>query len=95
MQRKPKLNVLKKQCKYYSGKKKCHTLKTQVIVDKKSQKIICTNSSNGKCHDFKLFKESGVRISESIKALTDTGYIGLQKIHLNTFMPKKKVKNGH
>ena len=61
-------------------------------MDKKSQKIICTNSSNGKCHDFKLFKESGVRISESIKTLTDTGYIGLQKIHLNTFMPKKKSK---
>jgi len=59
---------------------------------KKSQKIICTNLSNGKCHDFKLFKESDVRIAESIKALTDTGYIGLQKIHRNTFMPKKKSK---
>ena len=61
-------------------------------MDKKTQKIICTNLSNGKCHDFRLFKESGIRIAENIKALTDTGYLGLQKIHVNTFMPKKKSK---
>lgn len=61
-------------------------------MGKKNQKIICTNISNGKCHDFKVFKKSGVKIFESIKALTDTGYLGLQKIHSNTSMPKKKSK---
>lgn len=55
--------------------------------------IICTNFSNGK-HDFRLFKESGIHINESTKILTDTGYQGLQKIHTNTAMPKKKsLKN--
>jgi len=39
-----------------------------------------------------LFKESNVRISDHIKVVTDTGYIGLQKIHANTSMPKKKSK---
>ena len=48
--------------------------------------------SNGKCHDFRLFKESGVRFAKGTKAMTDTGYIGLQKIHSNTHMPKKKSK---
>jgi len=48
--------------------------------------------SNGKCHDFRVFKESGVKICENIKVLTDTGYLGLQKIHSNTDMPKKKSK---
>jgi len=61
-------------------------------VDKKSEKIICTNFSNGKRHDYRLFKESGVKIAENTKALTDTGYLGLQKIHTNTYMPKKKSK---
>jgi hypothetical protein len=61
-------------------------------VDKKSQKIICTDLANGKRHDYRLFKESGVKIAENIKALTDTGYLGLQKTHSNTFMPKKKSK---
>jgi len=48
--------------------------------------------ANGKCHDFRLFKESGVKIYEHIKAVTDTGYQGMQKIHTNTLMPKKKSK---
>lgn len=38
------------------------------------------------------FTESGVRFCENIKALTDTGYLGLQKLHANTAMPKKKSK---
>jgi hypothetical protein len=28
---------------FYSGKKKKHTLKTQIIVDKKKKLVICTN----------------------------------------------------
>jgi len=33
-----------------------------------------------------------VRISEKILIITDTGYQGLQKIHANTVMPKKRSK---
>jgi hypothetical protein len=62
------------------------------VVDKKKKKIICTNFSNGKRHDFRLLKESGVRIHPSIKILTDTGYQGIQKIHLKAELPKKKSK---
>lgn len=61
-------------------------------MDKKSEKIICVEISNGKRHDFRLFKESDVKIYESIKVITDTGYLGLQKIHTNTDMPKKRSK---
>jgi hypothetical protein len=38
-----------------AAKKKRHTLKAQVVVDKESQKVICTAFSNGKKHDFHLF----------------------------------------
>ena len=62
------------------------------MVDKKKKKIICTNFSNGKRHDFRLFKKSGVRIHPNIKSLTDTGYQGIQKIHLKAELPKKKSK---
>jgi len=61
-------------------------------VDKRSKKIICTSFSNGKKHDFRLFKESKIHINSKIKVITDTGYQGLQKIHLNTAIPKKKSK---
>ena len=73
-------------------KKKKHTLKTQVVVDKKTGKVICTNFCNGKKHDFKLFKESKVRWVKSIKGLVDSGYTGIKKIHESTEVPKKKTK---
>ena len=82
----------KKQRYFYSGKKKRHTLKAQIIVDKKKKEIICTNFSNGKRHDFRLFKESGVHIHPAIKSLTDTGYQGIQKLHYHAELPKKNTK---
>jgi hypothetical protein len=71
---------------------KKHTLKSQVVVDKKTQQIICTAFSNRKCHDFRLFKESKTQIHLAISVVTDTGYQGLQKIHAKNQMPKKKSK---
>jgi hypothetical protein len=62
------------------------------VVDKKHKIIICTNFSNGKCHDFRLFKQSNVHIHPKIKSLTDTGYQGIQKLHKNSELPKKKTK---
>jgi hypothetical protein len=77
---------------HYSGKKKRHTQKTQVIADKKTKKIICTAFGKGRNHDFKLFKASKTHIHTSIESKVDTGYQGLQKLHCNTVMPKKKSK---
>jgi hypothetical protein len=62
------------------------------VVDKKTGQIICTNCVNGKRHDFRVLKESRVHFGLNTKVLTDTGYQGLQKLHANTAMPKKKSK---
>jgi hypothetical protein len=80
-----------KQKYFYSGKKKRHTIKSQIVVQS-SRKIICTNFSNGKKHDFKLFKESHVRWIKKIKGITDSGYTGIDKIQSNTKFPKKRTK---
>ena len=61
-------------------------------MDKESRKIICTAFCNGKRHDFRLFKESKTHIHSQINALIDSGYLGLQKLHAKTQMPKKKSK---
>lgn len=61
-------------------------------MDKRSKKIICTAFTNGKCHDFRLFKESKTYINPKVRAITDTGYQGLKKIHANSELPKKKNK---
>jgi len=61
-------------------------------VDKKKKLVVCTNFTNGKRHDFRLFKESGVHIHPEIRSLTDTGYQGIHKLHPNSALPKKKTK---
>jgi hypothetical protein len=76
----------------YSGKKKRHTQKTQIIADKTSRKIICTAFDKGRKHDFKLFKNSKVHLNPATKCLVDTGYQGIQKLHPNCEQPKKKSK---
>lgn len=62
------------------------------MVNKLTKTIICTAFSNGKKHDFQLFKESGVHFKESTEVKVDTGYLGLPKRHVKTTMPKKKSK---
>lgn len=67
-------------------------MKSQVVVDKGSKKIICTAFSNGKKHDFKLFKESKVHWTKKSYAITDSGYTGIKKIHQNSELRKKSSK---
>lgn len=80
------------QKRYYSGKKKRHTMKVQLVVNKKSHLVMCTHFSNGKKHDFKLFVESKVRWHKTSYAITDTGYRGVEKICTNVVLPKKTYK---
>lgn len=61
-------------------------------MDKKTKQVICTAFSNGKRHDFRLFKESKTKINPDIKVITDTGYQGIQKLHKKSELPKKKTK---
>ena len=67
-------------------------MKTQVVVDKNTRKVICTFFGNGKRHDFRLFKDSKTHIRKEIQVETDTAFFGITKIHANTRLPKKRSK---
>lgn len=82
----------KGQKRFYSGKKKRHTLKSQLVVDPKTKAIICTKFAIGKEHDFHLFKRSRVKLRKETKCLADKGYQGIHKLHANSQLPKKKRK---
>jgi len=43
---------------YYSGKKKRHTVKTQIMVNKKGVILHKTKHRNGKQHDYDMFKKT-------------------------------------
>jgi hypothetical protein len=82
----------KKAALSYSGKKKRHTQKTQIIADKSGRKIIRTAFDKERKHDFKLFKNSKVCFKENVVCLADTGYQGIRKIHPDSELPKKKTE---
>ena len=82
------------QKKYYSGKKKRHSMKVQILYDLTAHKIVSFYISNGKTHDFKMFKESNPRFREFIKGLADSGYQGISKIWSSIEPPYKKPRGG-
>ncbi len=88
-----KLNVpKKKQKRYYSGKQKCHTIKSQLLVEFETGKIIATAVEKGKTHDFKLLKLRRLPFVQSQLCLADRGYQGLAKLHKSACTPTKKPR---
>jgi hypothetical protein len=63
-----------------------------VVVSKVDGQIICTFFANGRCHDFRLFKVSKLKIDSKIKVVVDTGYIGITEFHVNSVIPVKSSK---
>ncbi len=82
------------QKSYYSGKKKRHTIKVQLIVCMLTLRILAIACQKGKVHDFRILKESQTGIHPSTKKLVDLGYQGIHNIYENTQIPFKKPKNG-
>ena len=84
----------RRQRQFYSGKKKRHTLKCQVLIDQPTGAVICLFFGNGSRHDFKLFQASKVPIHPDTESLQDKAYQGIQKLHPNSRLPTKKPKGG-
>ena len=77
---------------YYSGKKKRPTIKSEIIIEKQSGKIIqVSEPSPGRVHDITLRRNSNpIPPSRSIYA--DGGYRGLQKEYPNVKLPMRKPR---
>ncbi len=82
------------QKQFYSGKKKQHTFKSQLVIDLSTRSIVCTAHGKGRRHDFWLFQTSKVRFHIQTEGLADKGYQGIHKFHLNSQIPKKKPRKG-
>ena len=78
-----------------NGKKKYHTLKSQLVVNQKTGVIICIAHGKGRKHDERLFKSSKIRLANTIKLLGDKGYQGIAKLHANSQIPTKKPKSSN
>jgi DDE superfamily endonuclease/Helix-turn-helix of DDE superfamily endonuclease len=74
----------RRQRAYYSGKKKAHTLKSQVAVDEDSGAIVdVSDSVPGRWADIKLLKKSRLmkRLPKGVGGIGDLGYVGIGELH--------------
>lgn len=78
------------QKKYYSGKKKSHTFKNQIIVLPDGQDIVDVIAGKpGPKSDITLFRESQKKFDPHQKFQGDKGYIGEPSIKTPTKKPQK------
>ncbi len=83
----------KNQEDWYSGKKKMHTIKTQVEIGTDTLLIYSIRFAKGSIHDFKLFKNSSMDYGKENIIFVDKGYMGIDKVHSNSIIPVRASKN--
>jgi hypothetical protein len=64
----------------------------QIIADIKTKIIYAANFCTGRRHDFRLFKESGIKLPPHVQISADSGYQGIADIHSDSIIPEKKTK---
>ena len=79
------------QRKFYSGKKKCHTIKTEIQVTEGGRIVAVSKPFPGAVHDIEV-RRRGPPLPGSSRAYVDSGYQGLQKQHQKTELPYKRQK---
>jgi hypothetical protein len=75
----------------YSGKKKRHTRKTEIVIQEDGKITSVSKSHGGRKHDFKIRKEE-TPLPRQSKKYADSGYQGLQKIASFVTLPFKRKK---
>jgi hypothetical protein len=82
-----------KQESHYSGKKKRHTIKNNVVTEKRTKKIKALSTTcEGKKHDKKLADEQAIPFPKGSKVWKDTGFQGYEPEGVTTYQPMKKPK---
>ena len=97
----PTARPVRGQKRFYSGKKKRHTLKTQVVVTRVKKRpgvrgqrrrvriAAVSKTFPGSTHDKKVYDRTGVTIPPGVTGCGDTAYIGTE---LKT--PRRKPRGG-
>jgi len=78
---------------YYSGKKKAHTVKNNIISERGGKVLFLSDTYEGKKHDKKIADEEGYQFPEGSKLWQDTGFQGFAPVGVSIKQPKKKPRN--
>jgi len=81
----------RKQRCWYSGKKKRHSIKTEIIITEKGRIVSASKPAPGRVHDLEI-RRRGSRLPKNAHVYADSGYQGLHHDHPATDIPYKKTK---
>ncbi|HJT84164.1 MAG TPA: transposase family protein [Nitrososphaeraceae archaeon] len=86
----------RKRNNYYSGKKKRHTVKTQLMVNKVGKILHKSNKhKKGRQHDYSVYKDEHPLTPSQVENYFDLGYYGIENDfpNLKAVLPVKKKRN--
>jgi len=92
----PRPKDKRKRKTHYSGKRKKHTVKTQLTVNEKGLIIHKTAHVKGSMHDYTLYNHSHPHLPDNVCLDLDLGYLGIKDDYpkLNCMLPFKKKNPG-
>jgi hypothetical protein len=79
---------------YYSGKKKRHTVKNNVVVNEEGKIALLTPTCEGKKHDKKISDEAGFTLPAGSILYQDSGFQGFALEGVTIVQPNKKPRGG-
>lgn len=91
----PRPKNKRKRKSYYSGRRKKHTVKTQLMVNTEGLIIHKTGHSNGRKHDYDIYKGNHPITPSQVDNIVDLGYLGIQKDFptVKSVLPIRKKRN--
>ena len=92
----PRPHGKRKRKTHYSGKRKKHTVKTQLTVNKKGLIIHKTAHVKGSMHDYTLYRHSHPHLPDKVRLDLDLGYLGIRDDYPNLYcmLPIKRKNPG-
>jgi len=81
----------RKQRCWYSGKKKRHTIKSEITITEQGRIVGVSKPAPGRVHDLEI-RRRGPPLPKAAHAYADSAYQGIQRDHSGIEIPYKKTK---
>jgi hypothetical protein len=88
-------NKRKRRKSYYSGRKRKHTVKTQLMVNTRGLILHKTGYEGGRKHDYDIYKHNHPVTPSQVDNIVDLGYLGIQKDYprVKSVLPIRNKRN--
>lgn len=78
---------------FYSGKKKAHTIKNNIITTENQYVVYLSPTFEGTVHDKKIADQNEIEFPDNIHLFQDSGYQGFRPPNVHIVQPFKKPRN--